>query len=94
MNAAVHTSTSVHRCRDDVPGTSAIYLTQSGGRCHDGCGQQALPIKGVLTSLLVIVSGLSCDSECALDCQDFRQVRLLDGVGCMDGLRHARWGGR
>jgi hypothetical protein len=27
MNAAVHTSTRVHRCRDDIPGTSAIYLT-------------------------------------------------------------------
>src|SRR5438067_1393236 len=27
MNAAVHTSTSVHRCRGDIPGTSAIYLT-------------------------------------------------------------------
>jgi hypothetical protein len=24
MNAAVHTSTSVHRCRDDVLATSAI----------------------------------------------------------------------
>ena len=22
------------------------------------------------------------------------QVRLLDGVGCMDGLRHAGWAGR
>lgn len=33
MNAAVHTSTSVHRCRDDVPATLAIYLTiPSGGR--------------------------------------------------------------
>jgi hypothetical protein len=30
----VHTSTSVHRCRDDVPGTSAICLTTpGGGRC-------------------------------------------------------------
>jgi hypothetical protein len=27
MNAAVHTSTRVHRCRDDVPGSSAICLT-------------------------------------------------------------------
>ena len=27
MNTAVHTSTSVHRCRDDIPGTSAICLT-------------------------------------------------------------------
>jgi len=27
MNAAVHTSTRVHRCRDDVPRTSAICLT-------------------------------------------------------------------
>jgi len=27
MNTAVHTSTSVHRCRDDMPGTSAIGLT-------------------------------------------------------------------
>src|SRR5512133_1449721 len=33
MNAAVHTSTSVHRCRDDILGTSAIYLTAArGGR--------------------------------------------------------------
>jgi hypothetical protein len=24
MNAAVHTSASVHRCRDDIAGTSAI----------------------------------------------------------------------
>ncbi len=32
MNAAVHTSTSVHRCRDDVPGTSAICLTTPSGR--------------------------------------------------------------
>jgi hypothetical protein len=41
MNAAVHTSTSVHRCRDDVPGGSASCLTTPcGGRCHDGCGQQ------------------------------------------------------
>jgi hypothetical protein len=33
MNTAVHTSTSVHRCRDDIPGTSAIGLTTpSGGR--------------------------------------------------------------
>ena len=33
MNAAVHTSTSVHRCRDDISGTSAIGLTTpSGGR--------------------------------------------------------------
>jgi hypothetical protein len=27
MNTAVHTSTSVHRCCDDIPGTSAICLT-------------------------------------------------------------------
>ena len=27
MNAAVHTSARVHRCRDDVPGSSAICLT-------------------------------------------------------------------
>jgi hypothetical protein len=41
MNTAVHTSTSVHRCRDDIPGTSAICLTTpSGGRGHNGCGQQ------------------------------------------------------
>jgi hypothetical protein len=26
MNAAVHTSSRVHRCRDDVLGTSAIHL--------------------------------------------------------------------
>jgi hypothetical protein len=24
MNAAVHASTRVHRCRDDIPATSAI----------------------------------------------------------------------
>ena len=54
MNTAVHTSTSVHRCRDDIPGTSAICLTTpSGGRGHDGCGQQAFPVERVLTSLLV-----------------------------------------
>jgi hypothetical protein len=33
MNAAVHTSTSVHRCRDDIPGTSAISLTTPSGGC-------------------------------------------------------------
>ena len=33
MNAAVHTSTRVHRCRDDVLGISAICLTTPGG--HD-----------------------------------------------------------
>src|SRR5262249_55936185 len=40
MNTAVHTSTSVHRCRDDIPATSAICLTTpSGGRCQEeGCG--------------------------------------------------------
>jgi hypothetical protein len=27
MNAAVHTSARVHRCRDDIPGSSAISLT-------------------------------------------------------------------
>jgi hypothetical protein len=26
MNAAVHTSARVHRCRDDLLGVSAIYL--------------------------------------------------------------------
>jgi hypothetical protein len=31
MNAAVHTSARVHRCRDDVLGMSAIYLTTQGG---------------------------------------------------------------
>src|SRR5580698_9687715 len=50
MNAAVHTSTSVHRCRDDVPGTSAIWLTPpSGSRCQEGCSQQPFPVMGVLT---------------------------------------------
>jgi hypothetical protein len=41
MNAAVQTSTSVHRCRDDVPGASAICLTTSSGSpsrlTHRGC---------------------------------------------------------
>jgi hypothetical protein len=51
MNAAVHTSTRVHRCRDDVLGTSAICLTTpSGGRCHEGTSQQAFPVEWVLTS--------------------------------------------
>src|SRR5258708_1729503 len=46
MNAAVHTSTSVHRCRDDVPGTSAICLTtSSGGRELGECrGEQGVPV--------------------------------------------------
>jgi hypothetical protein len=28
MNAAVHTSARVHRCRDDVPGSSVICLAR------------------------------------------------------------------
>jgi hypothetical protein len=60
MNAAVHTSTSVHRCRDDVPGDSAICLTTpSGGPCHDGCGQQAFPVKPMKTIT-------TSNSKCAL----------------------------
>jgi hypothetical protein len=43
MNTAVHTSTSVHRCRDDIACTSAIRLTTlSRGRCREGHGQPAL----------------------------------------------------
>src|SRR3984885_9754998 len=50
MNAAVHTSARVHRCRDDVPATSAIWLTSpSGSRCQEGCSQQPFPVMGVLT---------------------------------------------
>ena len=37
----------------------------SGGRCHDGCGQQAFPATRITTS----------DSECALDCQEARSTR-------------------
>src|SRR5260370_33894710 len=49
MNAAVHTSTNVHRCRDDIPGTSAICLTTpNGGRCpgrHSVLGWQGGGVK-------------------------------------------------
>src|SRR5512132_83601 len=81
MNAAVHTSTRVHRCRDDVPRTSAICLTTpSGGRCHDGCGQQAFPVKRVLTSLQVIMSALAHSS-------DYR----LQGSLASAGVRIGHW---
>jgi hypothetical protein len=36
MNAAVHTNARVHRCRDDVPGTSAICLTTPIGDSFAG----------------------------------------------------------
>jgi hypothetical protein len=31
INVAVHTSTSVHRCRDDIPGLSATVTTPTRG---------------------------------------------------------------
>ena len=37
--------------------------------------------------------GRPCDRS-ACRSERPRQVRLLDGVGCMDGLRHAGWAGR
>jgi hypothetical protein len=41
MNAAVHTNTRVHRCRDDVLGTSGTCLTIPGG--HDDTLTLSLP---------------------------------------------------
>jgi hypothetical protein len=80
MNAAVHTSSRVHRCRDDVPVPSAIYLTtQSGGRCHEGCSQQPFPVMGVLTFTArhPPVPTVSCDPPVR---QSHHRCHLLPGA--------------
>src|SRR5947208_13179634 len=61
MNAAVHTSARVHRCRDDIPGSSATYLTTP--RDHD----DALDALAAASSAAVSFHGSSRDTFTAHD---------------------------